>query len=242
MHTPQLILCCGINRSGSTWVYQILQGLLKGEKTIDVGFIGDDISPLIEAIENNPRFIIGKLHEYPKAIEKLLEKHDNQLFYSHRDLRGCIVSLMNKTNSSFEKVFEMPFFSNAVADFALWSKWNNNAFIAYDDIRYRPMIAAQIIGDNLKVNLDRIPNLVDELSFDKQRKRIKSFNSSPKTVLLKLMYKIRLVKMPKDEDSLLHYNHIQSGGSKDWEQTLTKSQSEKVKERYKDWMTTFRYV
>lgn len=237
----EIVICCGINRSGSTWVYQVMQELYKDGNVKDLGFIGDDITVLKEAASQSDVTILAKMHNHPEGLKLELEDQNVKLIYSHRDLRACILSLMKKTDRPFEKVYKMPFFHDAVYSLSDWQSYKSICYIDYKDIRTQGEKAVNQIVNYLGVDNIDASEVTNKFSLESQKKRIKTYKRSPKVMFKILLHKLRLAPMPKDESSLLHFNHIQSGRIEEWKEVYTSKQNEAVKVTYSEWMLFFKY-
>lgn len=239
--SKEIIICCGINRSGSTWVYQVMQELFAGKKVKDLGFVDNDFLDLKEAVKGDNSIILAKMHNHPKGLKNFLSNHQVRLVYSHRDLRACILSLMKKTDKPFDKVCKMPFFQEAVFSLKDWQSYETISYVDYKLIRGDSEKAVQQIADYLNVKEANITQITNKYSMESQKKRINTYKKSPKVMLQILLHKLRLTSLPKDEKSLLHFNHIQSGSIEEWKNVYNIEQSEAVKNTYSEWMNFFKY-
>lgn len=236
-----IVICCGINRSGSTWVYQVMQELYQGKKVVDLGFIDDDFLSLKEAVAEPDVIILAKMHNHPEGLKSFLKEQSVKLIYSHRDLRACILSLMKKTDKPFEKVYKMPFFEEAVFSLNDWQSYEDITYVDYKEIRNNGSKAVNQIADFLNVEDVNIEQITEKFSLESQKKRIKTYKRSPKVMFKILLHKLRLAPMPKDENSLLHFNHIQSGSIEEWKAIYSDEQSAIVLDTYREWMNYFQY-
>lgn len=239
--SKEIIICCGINRSGSTWVYQVMQELFAGKKVKDLGFVDNEFLSLQEAVKEDTNIILAKMHNHPEGLKLFLSDHQVKLVYSHRDLRACILSLMKKTDKPFDKVYTMPFFREAVFSLSDWQSYNKISYVDYKAIRGDSERAIKQIADFLQIKGTNTQKIKDKFSIESQKKRIKTYRKSPKVMFKILLHKLKLAPMPKDENSLLHFNHIQSGSIEEWKKVYSDEQSNIVKTTYSEWMNFFKY-
>ncbi|GLR18860.1 hypothetical protein GCM10007940_34760 [Portibacter lacus] len=218
-----------------------MQELYLDEKIIDLGFVDSDFVLLKEAIKENGEIILAKMHNHPNGLKSLLSGHQVKLVYSHRDLRACILSLTKKTGKPFDKVYKMSFFEEAVLSLSNWQSYDHITYIDYKDIKGESEKAVKQIASFLQIKNINTKLITEKFSIERQKKRIKSYKRSPKFILRILLHKLRLAPLPKDENSLLHFNHIQSGSIEEWKNIFTKEQSEIVKNTYSEWMNFFKY-
>lgn len=242
MNKINLIICCGINRSGSTWVYQVIQELFADKKVKDLGFVDNEFLSLQEAIKSaDNKIILAKMHNHPEGLKPYISGHNVKLIYSHRDLRACILSLMKKTGKPFEKIYSMPFFHEAVFSLNDWQSYDKISYVDYKAIRGDSEKAVKQIAEFLDVKSANTRQITDKFSMESQKKRINTYRKSPKVIFQILLHKLRLAPMPKDGNSLLHFNHIQSGSIEEWKKIYSEEQSEIVKRTYSEWMSFFKY-
>lgn len=236
-----VIICCGINRSGSTWVYQVMQELNKEKEVTDLGFIDSDLTSLEEAITSGDEIILVKMHNHTSSLKDKLDGQNVKLIYSHRDLRGSVLSLMKKTSKPFEKVYLLPFFKDAVESLSDWQSYGDIHYIDYRDIKLNGSETVRGIASYLEQPENQADTIADKFSMKNQKKRINNYRKSPKVMWQIVLHKLRLRPMPKDEKSLLHFNHIQSGQLEEWREVLNEEQSQLILSTYMEWMTFFSY-
>ncbi len=236
----KIFICCGINRSGSTWVYQIMQEALSKKSLADIGFVDKDFTKVYDALESSSEIILFKMHSFSNELVSLFEEYDYDLIYSHRDLRACMYSLMQKTDKSFEEVLAMPFFNESVNSFSKWKKYSP-LYLSYDMIMNDNIKAVNLIFDRLGYTSSDLDKVVEKYSMKSQQKRIQEFNNTPSVRLKILLHRLRLKPMPKNEKNLLHFNHIQNGSIDKWKSVFTVLHSEMVESRFDYWMKFFKY-
>lgn len=85
-HGPRIILAAGMNRSGSTWVYNAARLLLKSKHGVDEGLACGWIHDFKEIPRTG--WMLVKLHEYDVTMIALSEL----VIYSYRDVRDVLAS------------------------------------------------------------------------------------------------------------------------------------------------------
>jgi len=244
MEQNKLIICCGVNRSGSTWTYQVVKKLLKDKTYTDLSYV--DISEsdkITEALKHSELPVVVKMHYYAPLFDSLEEIKTAKLIYSHRDIRGIVVSLSQKTNRSAADIIDMPYLKKAIACHPDWSKHLGYLPIDYTLIRNEPYIAVAKIANHMNYDVppERAMEIAEKLSLENQKKYIAKKRSSVKGRVLSLLQKVNILHGAKVKDSLLHYNHFQSGEIDEWKKVLTFDETEKIIDKYRNWMKKLGY-
>lgn len=120
----QLILSAGMQRSGSTWLYNALRMLLTqaGVRDIGCGWIGD-----FESFKNHDTVIV-KTHAFSEKAASAAAL----IVYSYRDVRDAVASMKRK----FKATPNLELATQLIEQDALWRK--HAAFV----MRYEDFLAA----------------------------------------------------------------------------------------------------
>jgi hypothetical protein len=240
----KLIICCAVNRSGSTWTYQLVKELLKESSYTDLSYLDvSESNKIIDALKHSKLPVVVKMHYYAPQFDSLEEIKNARLIYSHRDIRDIIVSLSRKTNRPAADIVDMPFLEKAIDCYPDWSKHQGYLPIDYTLIRNKPSKAVMKIANHINCNIptERAVEIAEKLSLENQKKRIAKMRSTLKGGILALLQRANILHGAKDRDTLLHYNHIQSGEVNEWKKVLTYEESERIVEKYKNWMKELGY-
>jgi hypothetical protein len=146
INTPNIILCSGIPRSGSTWLYNAARLLLEVEYPAKVyGCWIADYDPSRPAAVH-----IVKIHEFNDHIAKKARI----ILTSHRDLRDIAASAWLRGWVTNEQA-TLQFIEDAVAFHTYWLKLG--AFdVPYNMIRNTPLEAIEQIATRLGISSARV--------------------------------------------------------------------------------------
>lgn len=244
MEQNKLIICCGINRSGSTWTYQVVKELLKDKTYTDLSYVDIlESDKITEALKYSKLPVVIKMHNYAPLLDSLEEMNNAKLIYSHRDIRDIVISISRKSNRPVADIINTSFLENAVNCYPDWSKHQGYIPIDYTLIRTEPSKVVMKIADHINCNISNIKGeeIAEKLSLENQKKRIAKNRSTLKGSILALLQRTKIIHNAKDKESLLHYNHIQSGEVDEWKKVLTYEESERIVEKYKSWMKKLGY-
>lgn len=155
-----LILSAGLNRSGSTWLYNAVRLLIKGSNCfpgiVCAGWVDD-----INVQDNNKHYVI-KLHEFN---EELVSKADF-IFYSYRDMRDVLASLKRKFRTE-------PSLHLADSLFKKDKLWRDVAHFSmkYEDMTKDNLFILRQLSKSLGINdvdLDKVNDKLQSLSFSSE--------------------------------------------------------------------------
>lgn len=239
----KIVICCGINRSGSTWSYQVCKDLLGAKKLLDLSFVdaGQLASVISAHVLEDYDSVLIKMHAYDSHIALLAEAHDLYHIYTHRDIRGCLYSLSVKTGRPIDKFIQIPFFEKSVQSFSSWQSVAPILYIPYIDIMKNAGKSVAEMIDFLDVT-GKADEVAEKFSVDKQKKRISNYTSTPAGFFKSTLVKLGIKPIAKDDASLLHSNHINTKIADEWKDNLTVRKAEKIKDSYSEWMNFFNYV
>jgi len=239
---PNIIIVCGINRSGSTWTYQICKELLESHSMLDLGYVKyDQLEEIIDNVEfSDYEHVLLKMHVHSEYIKGLRSKYRIYFIYTHRDIRACIYSIMKKTKKRFDEVQAMPFIDRGIMSYSTWLSYNNVLKLSYNEIIGTGDQCVKKVMEFLNVNAD-YSKISLKYSLPEQKKRISRYKSSPIGLFKSALTKLRIRPSGMDPNSLLHLNHINSNSPDEWKEHLTVRQSEYVVKKYEEWYATLEY-
>lgn len=230
-----LVICCGMLRSGSTLQYQLAVSLL--EKT-GLGFgIGDprhlDCQELVKA---NPATIqVLKVHKFKhlQHVEEAIAQGKAKCLYTYRDVRDVAVSLMNLRQIGFkELIWRHQEVQQSLNDFQAWTSLEGVMISRYEQmVNNIPQEVLRIAKHlNIELSTEMAIDIANNHTLEKQKERIRQWQSredfNPRT---------------HDGKSLLHHNHINSGTSEQWRETLTPMQIAFVESLTETWLRQWGY-
>lgn len=232
-----------MNRSGSTWSYQVCKEILKNQVVFDMGFVQEGkLNEVIEKMDlDSYGYLLIKMHKYDPYLQTLTKQHDIKSIYTHRDLRGCLYSLMKKTGKPFDEFFTAKFFVESVESLSNWNELNSILYIDYSDITEKGEQSTNAIAEFLKLNSNS-KKIAQLFTRENQAKRLREYKATPAGFIKNLLVQFKVLPFANQKDTLLHTNHLNSQTVDEWKNTITVSQSEQVQHKFKDWMSFFNYT
>jgi len=203
---------CGMQRSGSTLLYNIMK-LLIMEKHFRADTFSGTEKQYQEALKSKEPFVARKIHEYTLLLKRRIENGYTKAFYTHRNLLDVLASYKQKGwIAKEEEIFERQIIEELVFTALSFKKLKNINLIAYNDLYFNKIEVirkvAKIINVELSdVALQRIDN---ETSLEKSKAIIK--NEQLVTTMDKTVLNTR---------TGLHKNHINNPKPNKWEAVLT---------------------
>lgn len=226
-----LVVICGMHRSGSTLVAQLVRGLLDQQPlpvTISDNGLGDTPDEM-QARANDPAHIwLVKVHQQAKRFRDGLPDEGAQYFYTYRDLRDALASAWRKNRYTQGHPQRSP---EALRAFLKAQLKSGRIFEARRHLwsgRYEefvhdlPGLTLQL-AEALKVPTtpDLVERLVEEAQPDRQRERVRQLGEGNHDVRT---------------SSFITSNHITDGRSGAWKDTLTVQEAELAERMARPWL------
>jgi hypothetical protein len=211
----RLILAAGIPRSGSTWLFNAIRGLLSNAgRTVEGAWVGDlDALSLPECDD-----LVVKLHDPDAHFAQL----SPLAFTCHRDLRDVAASLrgMKWAETDDQLLNSIRQVRRQHEFWAARSVYD----VAYEEIVSSPGPVASRIAHLLEVTLtaEKIDELVAELS---------GLAADP-------------ARMSERHDmtNLMHADHRIDGRPGSWQERLSPALGEAIAASHRDWLAKFGYI
>jgi|GEM_PF-1860445 len=220
------IVVCGMARSGSTLLFNIIKEMVNFHyRKIDPYFIDD--SEYSNLLNHEISLFIKKNHRYSFSLQRRLKKKLTFGFFTHRDIRDVVVSLMqNGRITDFNKWSADGRLRKIVNDALLYARTGNVMMIEYEDLLNNKLKVIDIIADNLKLNLfpEEEQSIVEKTDLVSTKKLL----SAKETDTIDLA-------------NHLHKNHISDGKVGKWKEILTKEQIAYINSSTKDFLDFFHY-
>lgn len=220
------IVVCGMARSGSTLLFNIIKEMVKFHyQKVDPYFIND--REYANLLQNEISLFIKKNHRFTFSLKRRFAKKLTYGFFTHRDIRDVVVSLMQIGRiTDFEKWVADGRLRKIVNDALLYSRNGDVTMIEYDDLVNNKLQVINSIAEKLKLKLSEneiewILNKTD-IESTKQQLSLKENNEI-------------------DLTNHLHKNHISDGKIGKWKEVLSKEQIEVINELTKDFLKFFNY-
>jgi hypothetical protein len=201
-----LFLAAGMQRSGSTWLYNAARLILAHSPEISRQFSFGSLGDL-KVIPAKPYMLI-KLHEFNKY---LAEKSD-VILYSYRDIRDVVASLKRK----FDSVPTLELSDYLVAQDEKWSAIANYTMRYEDMLHDKATVISNLISE---LNQQDVMNATDVL-----------------TQLEKLSYESPGSKGSiYHNTNQYHQGHITDGRHRSWDGQIGPGLIAQIEKRHEDW-------
>lgn len=221
-------------RSGSTLQYQLVGSILaatgKGKA------IGEARQTSCKAVlQANPDIpnIAVKVHKisYLKGVKQAIAQGEAKGVYIYRDIRDVVVSLMNFRKADFEQiVFRGGEFKQCLNNYYAWTSLDQMLVSQYETMSKNITAEVLTIAEHLDINLstELAEAIAIQHTLEKQKQKIQqraaagSINS-------------------ENPETMLQYNHINSGKSKQWQERLSSIEIAYLESEAGEWLNQHGY-
>jgi hypothetical protein len=101
----QMALCCGLNSSGSTWLFNLLREICLAEGWRFLSLFAASEADLLPLLVGTARIVV-KLHAPPPALRSFIAGCGEPLLMTVRDPRDAVVSLMRRFGQGFDAALD----------------------------------------------------------------------------------------------------------------------------------------
>lgn len=230
------IFCGGMRRSGSTLQFQLTAHLVEqAGRGARVGPATPDEFPRLRAeYAERPGWKVFKTHRRTDEMLAELEKGSARGVYVYRDVRDVIVSRINRSGRSFERIWRESL-DSVLESFEQWTSLDAVLVSRYEDMVADVAGEVRRIGAHLDiaVTLEESQEIAAQYTPARQLERIRQ---AKETGLVE-----RSARVAFDPVSNLHANHISSGQSEQWSTALSRRQLALVEGRAEGWLIAHGY-
>lgn len=231
-----IIFNMGIPRSGTVWAFNVFRELwtdkevrfstrtMNGPADVEAGL--GELSPIDD--------VIAHFHEITPAVERLAQHADVRPFFSYRDPRDVVVSLMGLHDATFEEAVQMT--ARAYQHFSKAICLPGIMLIPYNHIVEQPESIIFQMATKLGILLDLqgVRDIAARTAIDRHRRIMHETRQTPESSGSE-----RVVTVPTGTRQVridrLHYitdRHIQSGRHGRWREELEPWQQQAVQDRF----------
>jgi tetratricopeptide (TPR) repeat protein len=214
---------CGMLRSGSTLIYQLVCAILEQRSAVNrVGFLPEGQTWLPSSVEEV--ISVVKLHHFDEALAAMVASGRVAAIYTYRDPRDAVVSGMRQFSIPFDKALEWIEYISGVG--AKWEATPNTMSLKYEDmIQDIPRLVTQLCAYmNVNISADTIEAIAADYTSDKQRARAS-----------------QVPKGAYDPVNLLHFGHIGQADCSSATSSLNADEISRIEDRLSDWMRKHNY-
>lgn len=202
-----------MQRSGSTWLYNVIRLLLESKSCSVYGAWVEDYNPLDEA-----EYHLVKTHRY---IPSLSEQAD-LILSSRRDLRDIAASLIRKRWIDKSNLINL--LESNIENYEQWRPCSAYD-VEYTEIIYRPIETISIIASLLEceLNYDHIV-MINDMTKDIAKSSVVSPDKH------------------YDEKTLIHPDHITDGKVGSFRNFLPPDLIDKLDQHFSEWLEKYSYL
>lgn len=207
-----IVICNGMPRSGSTWSFNVVLGLLRrcypGEN-IHFGY-SQAIVEFVKAAPPTARHVIMKSHFLTPYARALARTGGAKVVFTWRDLPDAMASALRAFSAcgdTFEGFFKA--FDAALELLAFHRETGNAVIIGYDEILGRRIETIHRIGGHLgleRLTPQIINDVAEETSIERMQRIVERINATGNERLLRVGNRDFY-----DPETLLRKNHIHDG-------------------------------
>jgi hypothetical protein len=211
-------------RACSTWQYEVVGHLIElhfeGRR---LGYLtGEQYAGLIRSKAGERASSPGtgwrafKSHEGDRRFARALARGRARAVYAYRDIRDVVFSLMHKRGLTFERLLRQGMIHQVLANDRFWIRQPHVLVQRYDDILADPTTAVLALACHLGITLepDEARRIAQEYSLESNKARTEALRRRLEQAGLDLNEAAN--SQICDASTLLHWNHVRSGGSGSW--------------------------
>jgi len=231
---PLDVICAGMYRACSTWQYEVAAHLI--ERAHDGQRLGylttEQYARLVHTDRENRRAAPGvktgwrvlKSHEGDRSFAAALAEGRAVAIYAFRDVRDVVFSLMHKRGMTFEQLLRQGMLHQILANDRFWMAQPGVLSQRYDDLLADPVSGVKELARHLGVALgeSEAARIADAYSHEANRARAEALRRRLQEAGVNLDSAANVQIC--DPTTLLHWNHMRSGGSGSWRTSATPRQ------------------
>lgn len=220
-----LIVVCGMKRSGSTLIWQILHSLLSDDPRLR--FERKIPQSEFKALaSDNQQLAMIKVHYRKRLDVSHFPTSEGQYLYSYRDVRDVVASLFRKArlrqgHPDRGRINAVRHAQREIAGFYHWQQYSNLWIGRYENfLGNTPDLISELAGRlEIPVTPERILEICGYVDLAMQQARV-----------------VQLVDSPRSDSTRITNNHITDGRIGSWRETLTKDEIDGIEQVASDWL------
>lgn len=226
-HYPIIdIVVCGMPRSGSTLLFNILREIVRIDLDKSDGFFTTDKQYAL-VIKSERSYIVKKTHNLSWIIIKRIKKKKSIGFFTHRDIRDIFVSMMQIGWIKDFKTFLNYHLPRIINIALIYAGVKNMHIYSYEQLINNKIEILKNLQTILNIKLDEnsIAKILKKTSIDETNKKVSKLAKNQEY----------------DPSSHIHRNHIRDAKIGKWKDKLTEYQIKLINLRTKKYLTYFNY-
>jgi len=231
---PLDVICAGMYRACSTWQYEVAAHLI--ERAHDgqrLGYLtSEQYSRLVHTDLETRRAAPGekrgwrvlKSHEGDRSFAAALAERRAVAIYAYRDVRDVVFSLMHKRGMTFEQLLRQGMIHQILANDRFWMAQPDVLIQRYEELLANPVGGVKELARHLRIPLadSEAARIADEYSHEANRARAEALRRRLQEAGVNLDSSANVQIC--DPTTLLHWNHMRSGGAGSWRSSATPRQ------------------
>lgn len=231
------VFCGGMFRSGSTVHYQIVSHLVEaaGRGRRVSWHAPDAFGRVRRTAGADGGIAVFKAHGLTPEMREEVESNGALVITSHRDIRDVVVSAMRKNGWSFRRIWREDRPRYWTRRFEEWASLPGAMVSRYETLVEDLVGETRRIAAHLAIPLgeEEAAVIADTYAIDRQRERAEAVRRRREATGAAVKF---------DPHSLLHHNHIASGGSGDYRSVLSPAEIRVIEDECGDWMERWGYA
>ena len=228
------VFCAGMQRSGSTWSYNVARLLLQhafGEDKIEMGYVGEGeaLDSAIDQFPKGDKILLLKFHQATAATLDLTSSGDARTIFTYREPLNAIASGIDFSKTPLPHIVTS--IDRSLQDMMKWHALSHAVVIPFEDITQKPISAIREIANalDLSVNDEVIRQVAAQTSYEALKQQVDKISEQP---IQKL---IQTSTSAYDPQTLLHIGHFPQG-QRDWKTQLTPEQQQYAVSALQNWL------
>ncbi len=231
-----LIVICGMHRSGSTLVAQLVQGLLAEQPlpvTVSENGLGETVADMQARAADPQQIWLVKVHQQAKRFRDGLPDEGATYFYTYRDMRDALASAWRKnrltsghrlrTPEALESFIRAQLKAGLIFE-ARSNLWRGRYEDFVDDLEGLTRQLAAVL--KVTPSQELIQRLVADAQPDQQRERVRELSRGNQAI---------------GKTSFITSNHITDGREGAWKETLTVAEAALAERIARRWLKSRGY-
>lgn len=222
------IVVCGVQRSGSTYLFNIINEILQSKPLPPSTYFTDDKS-YKKLLANERSTFVKKNHIYVPLLAKRIQNKTSIGFFTHRDIRDIVVSCIQLGwLKNIDDWFINYKLKNMMYNSILYASTPNMHIISYDELMNFGPQTVEKVADCLGIELssDMIKDILNATSIN---------------ATIEYIHKPAVLRSQKKYANLLKPNHIADGEIGKWKTFLKVEDQEKLNNFCKEYIDFFGY-
>jgi len=220
------VVVCGMPRSGSTLLFNILREMVRMDLDKRDGFFKND-KEYDHLLKSEKSYFVKKTHNLSWILIKRIRRKKTIGFFTHRDIRDIVVSMMQKGWIEDFDTFITHSLPSIINIALIYASVKNMHVYSYEELINNKIKIIQDLQNilNVKIDEDSVYKIIERTSIEKAKEIIAKLGKNQNY----------------DPTSHLHKNHIRDAKIGKWKEKLTKNQIEIINSVAKDYLKYFNY-